>query len=93
MKNRYETNCNTCRSNVPAGAGTLSKTTRFRRTFWLVTCDACTAGGDTADEPTAQRISRGNETSFGVVTSTGWVGYRNRRGRCEDAPCCGCCTF
>jgi hypothetical protein len=18
---------------------------------------------------------------------------RNRRGRCEDAPCCGCCTF
>lgn len=18
--------------------------------------------------------------------------YRNRRGRCEDAPCCGCCT-
>lgn len=19
--------------------------------------------------------------------------YRNRRGRCEDAPCCGCCTF
>ena len=19
--------------------------------------------------------------------------YRNRRGRCEDAPCCGCCTI
>lgn len=19
--------------------------------------------------------------------------YRNRRGRCEDAPCCGCCNF
>jgi hypothetical protein len=19
--------------------------------------------------------------------------YRNRRGTCEDAPCCGCCTF
>lgn len=19
--------------------------------------------------------------------------YRNKRGRCEDAPCCGCCNF
>ena len=24
---------------------------------------------------------------------TGWSGTRNARGRCEDAPCCGCCTF
>jgi hypothetical protein len=21
------------------------------------------------------------------------VFYRNRNGRCEDAPCCGCCTI
>jgi hypothetical protein len=27
-----------------------------------------------------------------IRTSSGWVGYRNRNGRCEDAPCCGCCT-
>jgi len=26
-------------------------------------------------------------------TSSGWVGTRNVRGVCEDAPCCGCCTF
>ena len=26
------------------------------------------------------------------VTSRGRVLIRNRRGRCEDAPCCGCCT-
>jgi hypothetical protein len=25
--------------------------------------------------------------------STGNRIYRNRRGTCEDAPCCGCCTF
>ena len=24
---------------------------------------------------------------------TGFSGTRNVRGRCEDAPCCGCCTF
>ncbi len=28
-----------------------------------------------------------------VRTSSGWSGTRNARGRCEDAPCCGCCTF
>jgi hypothetical protein len=25
--------------------------------------------------------------------STGNTIYRNARGRCEDAPCCGCCTY
>ena len=28
-----------------------------------------------------------------VRTSSGWTGTRNARGRCKDAPCCGCCTF
>ena len=28
------------------------------------------------------------ETRF----SSGEVVYQNRRGRCEDAPCCGCCS-
>ena len=27
------------------------------------------------------------------VRTSGWTGTRNVRGRCEDAPCCGCCTF
>lgn len=25
--------------------------------------------------------------------STGNTVFRNARGTCEDAPCCGCCTF
>lgn len=25
--------------------------------------------------------------------SSGHVAYRNKAGRCEDAPCCGCCTI
>lgn len=29
-----------------------------------------------------------------VETRAGdWVGTRNAKGICEDAPCCGCCTF
>ncbi len=28
-----------------------------------------------------------------VFRTSGGAFYRNARGRCEDAPCCGCCTF
>lgn len=28
-----------------------------------------------------------------VIRTSGGVFYRNRGGRCEDAPCCGCCTI
>ena len=34
-------------------------------------------------------LARGVST---VWTSGGREYYRNRRGRCEDAPCCGCCN-
>ena len=36
-------------------------------------------------------------SNSGAVTFYGENGasrfYRNPRGRCEDAPCCGCCTI
>ena len=35
---------------------------------------------------------RARTVSYEVTTSGGTF-YRNRAGRCEDAPCCGCCTF
>lgn len=89
MSNRYPGRCAQCDIMVPARAGTLSK--GAGRT-WLVYCPDCAAGAESPGAEAA-RISRGNATSYGVVTSTGWVGYRNRAGRCEDAPCCGCCTF
>ena len=88
MKNRYPSNCSSCSATVPAQAGTLSRS----RSAWIVTCAPCTDGVPVHDAD-ALELSRGNRTSYGVVTSTGWVGYRNRAGRCEDAPCCGCCTF
>lgn len=28
-----------------------------------------------------------------VIRIGGKEYYRNKRGRCEDAPCCGCCTI
>ena len=28
-----------------------------------------------------------------VITTSGGTFTRNSNGRCEDAPCCGCCTI
>lgn len=28
-----------------------------------------------------------------VIRTSGGEFYRNKAGRCEDAPCCGCCTI
>lgn len=33
-----------------------------------------------------------NPVSHVYRFASGAVGYRNKRGLCEDAPCCGCCT-
>jgi hypothetical protein len=57
---------------------------------------------------TGQRINPGDEITHqrgvgsvlvrralvsDVFETSGGVFYRNRAGRCEDAPCCGCCTI
>lgn len=89
MSNKYPSNCDRCETHVPARAGVLSRAGRG----WRVECPDCAAGVQSVDTERAMAISRGNATSYGVVTNTGWVGFRNRGGRCEDAPCCGCCTF
>lgn len=46
---------------------------------WIVLCSTHSGG----DEPA--RIA-----TFNIG---GRDYYRNSRGRCEDAPCCGCCTI
>jgi hypothetical protein len=40
----------------------------------------------------ADSASAGRGVSYEIRTSGGTF-YRNRNGVCEDAPCCGCCTF
>lgn len=39
-----------------------------------------------------QRYGDTSEVSNVTRFSSGAVVYTNKRGRCEDAPCCGCCT-
>jgi hypothetical protein len=45
-----------------------------------------------AAPPSAPRRTRYNRNSGYTRFSTGAEVYRNPRGRCEDAPCCGCCS-
>ena len=48
---------------------------------------------DRADEARAlvQGAPRSSGSSY-TRFAGGAEQYTNRRGRCEDAPCCGCCT-
>lgn len=49
--------------------------------------------GAPATTPRRQRYD-GRRSNVSNVTrfSSGAVVYTNKRGRCEDAPCCGCCS-
>lgn len=53
--------------------------TGSRRDGWSVQHLACAASGQSEVVET--------------VLSSGEVLTQNRRGRCEDAPCCGCCNY
>ena len=45
------------------------------------------SGGHSASRPSRPKY-RSNYARF----SSGAEVYTNKRGRCEDAPCCGCCS-
>ena len=44
---------------------------------------------------TAVLVSQPEEARYvsDVFRTSGGTFYRNKRGRCEDAPACGCCTI
>ena len=77
MTNRYPTTCSVCACRVPRGRGSVEKIAGVWRGF-------CARHADY----TAQ-------DSHGIHTFVigGREYYRNARGLCEDAPCCGCCTI
>lgn len=79
MTNRYAARCDVCGCRVPARGGNII---RRPEGGWRITHLAC------LDET-------GNEKANAVVDIViGGRHYtRNARGRCEDAPCCGCCTI
>lgn len=78
--NKYPAACASCGVRVPARAGTLVNNGHR----WIVRHAACEASP--APRVTHARFygGRGRGTYADV--------YQNAGGRCEDAPCCGCCS-
>ena len=74
--NKYAGNCDYCNNRVAARAGKLIGKRNGR---WTIAHLAC------ADK-------KGARVSSIHFPSTGTTIYQNSRGRCIDAPCCGCCT-
>lgn len=96
MRNKFAGRCVKCGTDVAAGAGSCFKSGRR----WQVQHDQCTvhlaSSVDLDDEnnPEAFRAIDSNPRNVSHVArfSSGAVVYVNKRGRCEDAPCCGCCS-
>ena len=49
------------------------------------------AAGPSTYKPRSRSRRSGNTSSYTRFNSGG-ESFTNRRGRCEDAPCCGCCS-
>ena len=80
MSARWAGTCGNCRASFPAGAliDFQKGAPKGRKTFH-VDCN----------EPAFENDSN---PVIEIITSGGTFTQR-RGGRCEDAPCCGCCTF
>lgn len=70
------------RKTFAAMGGRWNATTKT----WSVPAEYAEEAQKLANEPRQERLS------YEIRTSTGTY-YRNYAGRCEDAPCCGCCTI
>lgn len=75
--NKIAGECRFCRGRVPANGGRLERIGRWPFR-WVVSHLACR-------ESNSPRV-----TSFMDVA--GGAMHQNVDGRCEDAPCCGCCS-
>lgn len=86
--NRYAASCAVCGARVAPMAGNLTK----KGGGWVVTHLPCEGGWVEVKD---RHGVHDRYVSDGVdVYNIGGNEYiRNKAGRCEDAPCCGCCTI
>jgi len=99
-KNRYKGICTNCGVTVQSGRGYLHAYQSGRRKRFYVTCSACQHErasnineAELDDDHAAAMHAVKNIPGTIYIPASGFVGFRNPAGRCEDAPCCGCCTY
>lgn len=80
MTARYRGTCTTCAAPIARGAAIV-----YVSTGLVYHAGACADARSDDDTPTpsAPRARRGGRPYYGAGPRA--------RGRCEDAPCCGCC--
>lgn len=97
MKSKFPGKCRDCGATVSRG-----ETIAYHGRGLGISCAECATELPDYDEDEAAGLESGtlaNDRRMArngltvVRTSSGWSGTRNSRGRCEDAPCCGCCTY
>lgn len=76
---RYATYCKECGTHLPVGS--KAKYYGSGRVY----------GTECHSKPTAKKSDK-YISNFYYSPSTGNEWYQNKNGRCEDAPCCGCCS-
>lgn len=88
MDLRYAGTCRVCKTELPAGT----------RAYWEPSdrSTTCTAMDCAAANGLTEEVWNGSPVSGSYVTQLSATrfapfGNRGRFGRCEDAPCCGCC--
>jgi len=99
---RYAGSCKVCGAELPAGSFAFCDAATRAVTCERIEC--AEADGLTRQEWSGSPVSgqfvrvrverRVGIAAPGVIVSrfnSGATTYRNARGRCEDAPCCGCC--
>jgi hypothetical protein len=95
--NRYAGTCEICSARVPAKGGVLRQPRPGRFTVRHLVCDRYPDGVVPAHwvgSPVSGHWEEARVIRPQVVATTfasGATVIRNARGRCEDAPCCGCC--
>ncbi len=104
MALRYAGTCKVCGSRIAAGAWAYWDAAA--RTVTCERIECCDADGLTTNKPltgpwdkrtdtrerTDHRIGTAAPRVIATRFNSGAVVYQNARGRCEDAPCCGCCS-
>jgi len=90
---RYDGTCRRCGETFAAGTK-IRHGGRGRSYHLAADCDGADGADDGRD---GVLYDRGYGAPVRVHTyyspASGFSGVRNARGRCEDAPCCGCCTY
>jgi hypothetical protein len=89
MNSRYAGKCGDCKRRFPAGA-LIDYDKGAPRGLKAFHAD-CDNPDEGAKEP-APATARENPNRVIEIRTASGTFYQRAGGRCEDAPCCGCCT-